>query len=71
MSGGIFTGQCSDEDHVVTIVGYDGSAGLTWASYWTIKNSWGSQWGEQGYMRMAYMSSWSCSMFLGAYWATV
>lgn len=36
-------------DHAVTLVGY-GKAGPT--KYWHILNSWGSDWGEGGYIRM-------------------
>jgi hypothetical protein len=35
--------------HVVAIVGYDDSQ-----SCWIVKNSWGTQWGEDGWFRMAY-----------------
>ncbi|KAF9590291.1 hypothetical protein IFM89_032299 [Coptis chinensis] len=50
-SSGVFTGQCgTDLDHGVTAVGYDVSDDGT--KYWLVKNSWGSAWGENGYIRM-------------------
>nr|XP_027191397.1 senescence-specific cysteine protease SAG39-like isoform X2 [Cicer arietinum] len=50
-SGGIFTGKCgTDTDHAVTVVGYGVSHdGM---KYWIVKNSWGNDWGEKGYMRL-------------------
>ncbi|XP_028752649.1 zingipain-2-like [Neltuma alba] len=49
-SSGIFTGSCGTElDHGVTAVGY-GVTGNT--EYWLVKNSWGTEWGEEGYIRM-------------------
>jgi len=38
-------------DHAVLLVAY-GSSGST--HYWKIKNSWGSRWGEGGYIRVVY-----------------
>lgn len=49
--GGIFTGDCgTDLDHGVTAVGYGAERDGT--EYWLVKNSWGSRWGEGGYVRM-------------------
>jgi len=47
---GIFEGcTSSDTDHAVTVVGYGTDNGV---DYWLIKNSWGPDWGENGFIRL-------------------
>ncbi|KAK6124322.1 hypothetical protein DH2020_041943 [Rehmannia glutinosa] len=50
-SSGVFTGECGTElHHAATAVGYGETSDGT--KYWLVKNSWGSGWGEGGYIRM-------------------
>lgn len=41
-----------DMDHAMVVVGYGYDNALK-SSYWIIKNSWGTNWGESGYLRLA------------------
>ncbi|CAI5525146.1 unnamed protein product [Closterium sp. Naga37s-1] len=50
-SGGIFDGNCSgDIDHAMLLVGYNRTDPDN--PYWILKNTWGINWGENGYMRL-------------------
>lgn len=55
-SGGILDSpNCGTNlDHAVEIVSYGTENGI---DYWTVRNSWGSSWGESGYVRIKKTSS--------------
>jgi cathepsin F/cysteine peptidase B len=54
-SGGIMSNCMGSQlDHGVLIIGYDTTFSTP---YWIVKNSWGSMWGENGYIRLAYGSN--------------
>ena len=48
-SGILDDDQCTDIDHAVAAVGYGTENGI---DYWIVRNSWGTSWGEEGYVRM-------------------
>jgi len=67
---GVFDESCGTSlDHGVMIVGYGSDFG---EDYWIVKNSWGTVWGEEGYMRMKMggTSSGTCGILLDGVYPT-
>ncbi|KAL5258403.1 hypothetical protein ACHWQZ_G009041 [Mnemiopsis leidyi] len=53
--------ECSGKspNHAVTVVGYGSTEGQ---NYWRVRNSWGTQWGDGGYIRMSRDVSSNCGI---------
>jgi cathepsin L len=45
------TTKATDVNHLVVLVGY-GTDRKTGEDFWLVRNSWGPQWGEKGYIRL-------------------
>jgi len=56
-TSGIFSHYCNPNslDHGVLLVGYG-------SDYWKVKNSWGTGWGEDGYIRLTGTSENTCGL---------
>jgi inhibitor of cysteine peptidase len=51
--GGVFeTHECAAVNHAILLVGWDDTQGTD--GVWLLRNSWGPDWGEEGYMRIGY-----------------
>jgi cathepsin L len=54
-SGVLNSSQCGTQlDHAITAVGYGTSGGQ---EYYIVRNSWGTSWGDRGYINIAATSS--------------
>jgi len=51
----LLCGEWTDHAVLVTGWGHDEKTGL---DYWEVKNSWGTTWGDSGYIRLAIKESW-------------
>jgi len=66
-SGGIYEDALTDcpgvpceyteTDHCIALVGWDDSGDPEKNGYWILRNSWGTTWGESGYMRIKYRAA--------------
>lgn len=64
---GILSSCGKSVDHCVQAVGVDASAV---GGYWKVRNSWGTSWGESGYIRLAYGQN-TCAITNDPTWVTV
>ena len=67
---GVYTERwCNDEshNHGVLVVGY-GNDPVTHHDYWLVKNSWGADWGDEGYIKMRRNHANMCGV---ATWASI
>ena len=56
-TGGVFNGPCDSEPNAaLAVIGYDitEAAAADLGRYFTLRQSWGKAWGEEGHMRLAY-----------------
>lgn len=47
----------SNTDHLIALIGWNDAPQADGMGTWTLRNSWGSGWGEEGYMQIGYTSA--------------
>jgi hypothetical protein len=52
-------------NHIVLLVGWNDDANIKNGGYWIVKNSWGTDWGYDGFFNLEYYA-----LFFGMYYAT-
>ncbi|XP_030372115.1 cathepsin L1-like [Scaptodrosophila lebanonensis] len=69
--GGIFYNPycTNNRNHAVLAVGY--GSDRYFGDYWLIKNSWGQQWGEEGYFRLVRNRNNHCGIGYGCFYPLV
>jgi len=65
-TGGIMSVCGNSVDHCVQAVGVDNSAS---SPFWKVRNSWGTSWGESGYIQLAYGQN-TCDITNDPTWVT-
>jgi C1A family cysteine protease len=62
-SSGIYDAPCAEDNHAVILVGYANKSDKS-DGYLLVRNSWGTKWGENGYVRVALNSDNNYSCFV-------
>jgi len=65
-TGGVVQSCGNRVDHCVQAVGVDASS----SGYWIVRNSWGEDWGEAGYIRLGYGQD-MCAIASDPTWVTI
>ena len=70
-SGVYYNPKCNsqDLDHAMTLVGWGSQS--QGGDYWVVKNQWGKDWGENGYILMARNKNNNCGIASSACYANV